>query len=191
MNNNSTEEKTINIEGQKYNFKLKRKFRAKYLRLAVGHDGTLVVTAPKIYPVFLIKQFIISKTKWLVTAINKQKNSHSLFKIKHTDKQIKEYKKQARKIVLDRLEYYNQFYNLKYNKIFIRNQSTRWGSCSSARNLNFNYRICLLPAELADYLVVHELCHLAEMNHSRAFWTTVEKTIPDYKDRRKLLRKLS
>ncbi len=185
------EEKTVDIAGQKYNYKLRRRFRVKYLRLAIHHDGTLVVTAPKIYPVFMIKQFIVSKAQWIVEALQKQASSDSIFRLQHSAKEINEYKKQTRKLVTERLEYYNQFYNYKYNRIFIRNQSTRWGSCSSSKNLNFNYRLILLPAEFANYIIVHELCHLQEMNHSVNFWALVEKTFPDYKKLKKKLKNLS
>lgn len=185
------EEKKLNINGQEYNYKLKRRFRAKYLRLAIQHDGTLVVTAPKIYPVFMIKQFIISRAQWIKEALHRQSSSDSIFRLQHSETEIKKYKRQTRALVLARLEHFNQFYGLKYNKIAIRNQSTRWGSCSSSKNLNFNYRLSLLPSELADYIVVHELCHLQEMNHSASFWGLVKRCVPDYKKHKIELKNLS
>lgn len=100
----------------------------------------------------------------------------------------KESRELARAIVHRRLEYFNKFYDLKYNKVFIRNQKTRWGSCSSKRNLNFSYRIIYLDLEMQDYLIVHELCHLKEFNHSKRFWHLVELQIPKYKVIRKRLR---
>jgi predicted metal-dependent hydrolase len=96
----------------------------------------------------------------------------------------------ARALVTERLWHFNQHYQHKYNKIFIRNSRTRWGSCSSRANLGFNYRAAKLPPDLLDYLVVHELCHLKEMNHSKNFWALVEQTIPDWKERRKKLQKI-
>lgn len=98
------------------------------------------------------------------------------------------YKEEARDLVRSRLEYWNQFYNLKIGKIAIRNQKTRWGSCSSKGNLNFSYRIVLLPQKLSDYVIVHELCHLGEFNHSPKFWALVGKTLPDYREARNLLK---
>ena len=86
----------------------------------------------------------------------------------------------ARTFVENRISYFNKFYNFKINRIAIKNTKTRWGSCSSKGNLNFNYKIIYLKPELADYLIVHELCHLGELNHSRRFWALVSKTIPDY-----------
>ncbi|MCK5588706.1 MAG: M48 family metallopeptidase [Candidatus Pacebacteria bacterium] len=85
--------------------------------------------------------------------------------------------------------FFNEFYKFEYNKISIRNQKTRWGSCSSRKSLNFNYRIFLLSEDLMDYIIVHEICHLQEMNHSKSFWDLVEKKIPDYKKKRLELKK--
>ena len=74
------------------------------------------------------------------------------------------------------------------NKVTIKAQKTRWGSCSSLGNLNFNWRLIMMPQKIIDYVVVHELCHLKEMNHSSAFWNRVEEIIPDYRNRRKWLK---
>ena len=76
----------------------------------------------------------------------------------------------------------------EYNRIAIRNQKTRWGSCSSNKNLNFNYKIVFLPYELAEYLVVHELCHLKHFNHSKDFWGLVEVFCPNYKSHQNILK---
>lgn len=100
-------------------------------------------------------------------------------------------REEARRVVHARLEHFNQFYNFAYKKVFIKDQRSRWGSCSSLGNLNFNYRIALLPPELQDYLIVHELCHLGEMNHSRAFWSLVERAIPNYRQLHQELRHIS
>ena len=98
-------------------------------------------------------------------------------------------REQARKLILARLEYFNKFYNFKISRVSIKNQSTRWGSCSSKGNLNFNYKIIYLKPELADYLIVHELCHLGEFNHSKRFWALVAKTVPSYVEINKKLKK--
>ena len=96
----------------------------------------------------------------------------------------------ARKIITIKINYLNSFYRFDVGKIAIRNQKTRWGSCSRRGNLNFNYRLIYLPPSLLDYVIVHELCHLKEFNHSPQFWKLVALTISDYKIVRKELRKL-
>lgn len=106
----------------------------------------------------------------------------------YTVRDFRKNKERARQLVRERLEYFNQFYQLKFNRIFIRNQKSRWGSCSSRKNLSFNYKIVFLPPVLADYLIVHEFCHLVQMNHSLNFWHLVAKQIPNYKKLRKELK---
>jgi len=90
-------------------------------------------------------------------------------------------RERARALVLERLAHFNEHYRCTYHRVFIRNQRSRWGSCSSKGNLNFNYRIIFLPPEAQDYLVVHELVHLKEFNHSKKFWDLVAQTIPEYR----------
>ncbi|MCX6723419.1 MAG: M48 family metallopeptidase [Candidatus Staskawiczbacteria bacterium] len=100
-----------------------------------------------------------------------------------------EKREQARIFVENRLSYFNKFYKFEINRIAIKNTSRRWGSCSSKKNLNFNYKIIYLKPELADYLIVHELCHLGQLNHSKKFWALVCKAIPNYVKINKELRK--
>lgn len=99
-----------------------------------------------------------------------------------------EHKEAARKLVLERLAYFNQFYEFEYKRVAIRNQKRCWGSCTSLKNLNFSYKLLFLPEHLCDYIIVHELCHLQELNHGRNFWLLVEKHIPEYKEHIKELR---
>ncbi|MFT5849892.1 MAG: putative metal-dependent hydrolase [Patiriisocius sp.] len=91
------------------------------------------------------------------------------------------HKESARIQIRAKLLYWNQFYNLSYNRVAIRNQRRCWGSCTSLGNLNFSYKILFLPEHLQDYIVVHELCHLAELNHGQGFWNLVAQQIPEYK----------
>ncbi|MFH1780927.1 MAG: M48 family metallopeptidase [Candidatus Nealsonbacteria bacterium] len=89
-------------------------------------------------------------------------------------------KEQASSLIQERIFYFNQFYSFQYNKITIKRQKTRWGSCSKKGNLNFNYKIALLPQHLADYIIAHELCHLVVFNHSQKFWDFLRKLVPNY-----------
>lgn len=87
-----------------------------------------------------------------------------------------------------RLVHWNQFYGFEYNRVAIRNQKTCWGSCTAKKNLNFSYKLMYLPEHLMDYIIVHELCHLKELNHGKGFWSLVGEVLPDYKLRIKELR---
>ncbi|MBU4030692.1 M48 family metallopeptidase [Patescibacteria group bacterium] len=97
------------------------------------------------------------------------------------------HKERALDFVYARVALYNKIYNFNFNRISVKNQKTRWGSCSEKGNLNFNYRIVLLPIEMADYIIVHELCHLGELNHSPKFWNLVARAMPNYLEIRKRL----
>ena len=98
------------------------------------------------------------------------------------------HKEAARVLVHERLAALNETYGFAYGRVSIKNQKTMWGSCSRRGNLNFNYRLLFLPPRLADYVIVHELCHLQELNHSRRFWELVSRAIPDYQSCRRELR---
>lgn len=99
-------------------------------------------------------------------------------------------KARAKKLINERLRHFNQHYRFTFARVAVKDLRSRWGSCSAQKNLNFHYKLLFLPVELLDYVVVHELCHLVEMNHGHKFWGLVEKTIPDYKKRVFALRKI-
>ncbi len=109
----------------------------------------------------------------------------------------KAHKETARALVAGKVVRWNAYYAqqgyvfpAKVGRVAIRNQRSRWGSCSKQGNLNFNYKIALLPEPLADYIIIHELCHLGEFNHSQAFWDLVAVAVPDHRDRRAELRQI-
>ena len=110
---------------------------------------------------------------------------------KKSDPHYAKHKELAREIIHERINYWNQYYSFTINRVAIKNQRRCWGSCSEHGNLNFSYKIIFLPHTLMDYVIVHELCHLAELNHSPAFWMQVAKAIPDYQARRVHLRKMT
>lgn len=103
----------------------------------------------------------------------------------------KAHKELAREIITARIEHWNGFYNLEYKRVAIRNQRRCWGSCSEKGNLNFNYKIIFIPEILMDYVIVHELCHLIHLNHSPAFWAEVARAMPEYKEARAHLRRIT
>lgn len=100
------------------------------------------------------------------------------------------HKEYACQLIQQKIEKYNAYYGFSYNRIAIKNLKSRWGSCSSKRNLNFNYKIIYLPERIADYIIVHELCHLGELNHSGKFWKLVAQIFPDYRVLRSQLKKV-
>jgi predicted metal-dependent hydrolase len=95
----------------------------------------------------------------------------------------------AKKIIERRVVELSTIYGFHFNRISVRNQSTRWGSCSSNKNLNFNWRLILGPKMILDYVIIHELAHTLQMNHSKAFWAIVQNIIPEYKSLRLWLKK--
>ena len=107
---------------------------------------------------------------------------------KKEDPQRKQNRELARQRITRRVEYFAPLVGVTYNRIFIKEQKTRWGSCSSLGNLNFNWKLILLNEELLDYVVVHELAHRKQMNHSPTFWVEVERVLPDYRERRRRLK---
>ncbi len=103
-------------------------------------------------------------------------------------KRYREHKEAARALVHTRLMALNAHYGFTYNRVAIRDQRSRWGSCSQRRNLNFNYRLLFLPSHLVDYVIVHELCHLKEFNHGASFWALVAERCPEHQRARRELR---
>ncbi len=181
--------KSIELHKQNINYTLKVSKRAKRMRLAVYCDGNFVVTVPRNINNNIIEQFIIRKSQWVINQLAYFKSISGQVFRKSTKKEYKQYKDQALSLAIKRIEYFNRANDFKFNKINIKNQKTRWGSCSRRGNLNFNYKIALLPEKLADYIIVHELCHLKEFNHSRKFWNLVTEIMPDYLEIRNELKK--
>ncbi len=159
--------------------------RASRLRLSVFFDGRVSVVAPAGMNEDRVRRFVDFHSAWIYKRLEKFKRSPIKFLTKSGKREFFKYRGLALKIAQERLEYFNVIYSLKFNRITIRNQKSRWGSCSRRGNLSFNYKIALLPDSLLDYVIVHEICHLAQMNHSKKFWDLVSVAIPNYKEARK------
>lgn len=159
------------------------------MRIAVYCDGSVVVTAPFKLGLTVIEKFIADKKEWVLNKIKFFKNADKKAIRVFSRKDYLENKIKALKIAHERVEYFNKIYKYSFNKICIKNQKTRWGSCSRKGNLNFNYKIAFLSPTQRDYIIVHELCHLQEFNHSINFWALVGKALPDYLEIKKELRK--
>ena len=158
----------------------------KTIAIQIKPDGQVVVRCPKRMRVEEARRFVESKADWIEKHLAKRQPQNVA---KYTPKEIEQLREQARKVVTGRVRYYAPIIGVTYGQIAIRTQHTRWGSCSSKGNLNFNCLLALTPPEVLDYVVVHELCHRKELNHSDRFWSQVERILPDYKARKAWLKK--
>ena len=157
----------------------------KTVAIQIKPDGQVVVRCPKRMRIEEARRFVESKTDW----IEKHLAQRPLQDVaKYTPKEIEQLREQARKLIAERVKHFAPIVGVTYGQIAIRTQHTRWGSCSSKGNLNFNCLLALVPPEVLDYVVVHELCHRKELNHSARFWNEVERILPDYKTRRSWLK---
>jgi len=168
------------IDNKKIEYTIRVSKRTRRVSLSIYGDGSIVITAPKNINQNLVNKFITSKAPWVIKKLEYFKNNPRPVSAKGSQEDYTSHKTRALILAKERVKYFNNFYGFKFNRISIRNQKTRWGSCSRRGNLNFNYKIILLPAKLADYIIVHELCHLKELNHSLKFWSLVAAKIPDY-----------
>ncbi|AKM78319.1 TPA: M48 family peptidase [Candidatus Wolfebacteria bacterium] len=179
--------RTIILCDRPIDYDLKKNKRVKRMRFSVGPGGSLVVTIPYRFPEQLVERFMHEHAQWIITQIERFRQQGGRLSRYGRDHYL-EHKEAARQLAHERLAHFNQFYDFDYGDISIRDQKTRWGSCSRAGNLNFNYKLAVVPEHIADYVIVHELCHCKEFNHSPRFWKLVEQTIPNHKEIRKQLR---
>ena len=150
-------------------------------------DCRLIVRAPRKMPKWRILKIVNDHRQWIEKHIEIQKNREE--KVDNLDSaQIKALKKSAKVYFKSKLEYYASSMGLKYNRLTITSAKTRFGSCSQSGNICFSYRLMLYPEPAREYVVVHELAHLIEMNHSKRFYAIVASVLPDYKTRKSLLR---
>ncbi len=157
----------------------------KTLAVEIKTDGRVIVRAPMRLPKRDIERFLIEKSDWIrihrakVLARQAQEEAHPVSAL--TDAQLLGLKKRASVVIPERVAHFAPLVGVDYGNITVRSQKTRWGSCSSKGNLNFNCLLLLAPPQVLDYVVVHELCHRKQMNHSPRFWAEVARVMPDYK----------
>lgn len=171
-------------------YKHYRKFceKSKSIQEFIWEDGTEILVGGK--PVCV---HVRSGTEDGRINISFQENSLVITGNVHTPDRIKEAVRQwfihmAKQEFPSRTQYWSEVMGVDYGRITIRCQKSRWGSCSGKGNLNFNWKLLMLPKELMDYVIVHELAHRIEMNHSQRFWENVGKILPDYKGLRRRLK---
>lgn len=196
-------------------YTLVKSSRRRSIAIQIGAGGKMTVRTPYFVSKGMVDGFLREKQDWIykhyTEAVKKATEAggfglggngfeagnsggladgdlHSPIRSNEDPALVNKHKKYARKIFEARVAYFQPFTGGEYTSITIRDQKTRWGSCSGRGTLSFNWRLILAPPEILDYVVVHELCHLTHMNHSKEFWGLVESVIPDYKARRKWLK---
>lgn len=171
----------ICLHNRVVDYSIRRSKRAKRMRLAVYCDGNFVVTVPQSFPTISIDKYVIAKSQWVISKLDFFKELNKKQKLKLGSNGYALYKDKALEMVQERLTTLNKkYYRFKFNNVAVKSLKTRWGSCSRRGNLNFNYQILFLTPKIQDYIMIHELCHLKEFNHSSKFWKFVAKSIPDY-----------
>lgn len=167
---------------------ISRNVRSRAIRIAVYPDQRVRVTAPVWFSDRAVQSFIASKHAWITAALAKFAAMTGATVIPSSTKTYKANRAAALQLITERVNFFKTQYNVTPARIMVRDQRSRWGSCSKKGSLSFNYKVLFLPTELQDYIIVHELCHLREFNHSPRFWALVAKAVPGYKAVRKRLR---
>lgn len=159
----------------------------KTLAVQIRADGTVIARAPLRMPKDRILCFLSEKASWIRMQqgrMQERENMRQQARIHLDAAQEKELRERAKSVLAQRTAYFARQIGVTYGRITVRDQKTRWGSCSQTGNLNFNFRLILVPSEVLDYVVVHELCHRRQMNHSTQFWQEVAQVLPDYRKRK-------
>lgn len=156
----------------------------KTLSMRVTGPDTVEIRAPRSTPQAQIDDFIRRHQAWLEKRLALMPPPAPPF----TDAEINSLAESALKVIPGRVRHYAALIGVGYGRVTIRNQKSKWGSCSAQGNLNFNCLLMLCPPEVLDYVVIHELCHRKEMNHSNAFWAEVARVVPDYREKERWLK---
>ncbi len=170
-------------------YTVKKSRRARAMRVSVYPDGAVVVTVPsgREGSTSVIRSFVEKCRSWILGQIRQTAGRVPIY-VNKAD--IPMLKKRALALASARSAHFAAIYGVSHGTITIRAQKSRWGSCSHKGDLSFNYKMAALPPHLADYVVVHEICHLLALDHSKRFWDLVERTIPDHRALRKELRSI-
>lgn len=166
-------------------YKLIRSAR-KTIAIQITPAGEVIVRCPNRMRVEEVRKFVESKREWIEKHLSKWETVQAQPPI--TREELHELGDRALRVIPERVAHFAPKVGVTYGGITIRNQRTRWGSCSSKGNLNFNCLLMLVPEQVLDYVVVHELCHRKHMNHSPQFWAEVKRVMPDYEIHKKWLK---
>ena len=164
------------------------------LGLEVSRNGQVKLRTPRRVSDGDLQNFARQKEAWIIEKYLMMEEKRKAESLQQEPDYVKDpaleqaYRRQAKARLEERAAYFASRMGVSYQKISVRAAKTRWGSCSAKGNLNFHWKLILMPPQVLDYVVVHELAHRKEMNHSPAFWAEVEKILPDYRERRKWLK---
>jgi len=162
--------------------------------IEIGRDKKIKVRVPRRASKAQIEEMLKAKHDWILKTLDKieQRNTAEAREYEEakplSSEEVKKLKKEARNHLASLTEYWAEKIGVSYGRISIRGQKTRWGSCSSKGNLNYNYLLILCPDDVIEYVVIHELCHRIYMNHSKRFWEKIEEFCPNYRQARKWLK---
>ena len=175
--------KRITLDTEEVYYTIRLSARAKRVSLTMRPDGTLHVTLPKRAKEHDAERFMRQSKAWVLKRLKEHENSTALLIPNIPKRQRALYLDYAKLYIQKKLIEINRVYHFSYNAVRVIDQSSQWGSASSQNNLNFNYKLIFLPEDLAHYVIAHELCHLGEMNHGKAFWKLLEKAVKSPRDR--------
>ena len=162
--------------------------------IEIGIDKKIKVRVPRRASKAQIEEMLKAKHDWILKTLDKieQRNTAEAREYEEAEQlsseEVKKLKKEARNHLTSLTGYWAEKIGVSYGRISIRGQKTRWGSCSSKGNLNYNYLLMLCPDDVIEYVVIHELCHRVYMNHSKRFWEKIEEFCPNYRQARKWLK---
>jgi len=188
----SNEKRIIEVNGQPMRYELRRNPRAKRVNVRIRPDADgrvrIILTVPQHGSVRIGEAFLRAHADWTMDQVARFTSRESVVP-SADEREYRRRRAEAGVFIREKVKYWSGVYGFRYTGVTIRNQATRWGSCSAVGRLSFSWRLLLLPERFADYVVVHELCHLKEFNHSPRFWTLVARHIPEYRDIVRELRK--
>ena len=141
-------------------------------------DGELLVRAPRRVSERAIAEFVAAHEPWIAKHLPRAQAAQAVVPL--DEEELDALVREAKRVIPARVVHYAALLGVDYGRVTVRHQRTRWGSCSAKGNLNFNALLLLAPTEVLDAIVVHELCHRKQMNHSRAFYREIAAVCPDY-----------
>jgi predicted metal-dependent hydrolase len=161
-------------------FTLRNNPRARRIVVTVRRDGSVIVSKPRWVHARIAEKFVRESEVWIERTRARYAALPKTSRIENSAREFRRLKRHALAHLEQRVRAITRRYGVAYSRVAVRNQKARWGSCSREGVLSFNYRLLFLPQELSDYVVVHEVCHLLELNHSKRFWALVAREVPDH-----------